>query len=180
MLFAKIALSLETSSKFHRFIFSPIEQNFAPVRSILSILIFIFKYRALAQDILEISSINLHLNRSKLRSRAEHPEFFKCFFAKIALSLETSSKFHRFIFSPIEQNFAPVRSILSILIFIFKYRALAQDILEISSIYLRPNRAKSRSRAEHSEKFEENRAPVRSILKILKRIALPCRAFGKI
>ena len=59
-------------------------------------------------------------------------------FSKIAFPRETIRSFWRFDH-----------------IRIFENRALARDIFEIPSIYLNVNRSKLRSRAEHSEKFDE-------------------------
>ena len=76
--------------------------------------------RAPARDILKISRFSDFIDYQKLRSRARQFDFFDVWMmfvsSKIALPLETSSKFRRFIFIKIDQNCAPVRSIQKILI----------------------------------------------------------------
>ena len=133
----------------------------------------------------------------KSRSRSRHPQTSTCFFfainkigglafkvllvegsvtepvgfrfSKIALQCGTSSKFQIFFF----KDCAPARDNSIFFSFdhlrIFKNRALAREVLRISSIYLRSNRSKLRSRAEHSRIFDDfssNRAPARDVLEI--------------
>ena len=118
-------------------------------------------FENLTRNILEISSIYLHLKRSKLHSRAEHSENFDV----------------------IIKNRAPARDILKILsIYFLKSEVLGRTfwyrirrILRSNFDRLRndfytnsiPNcfalkvvlfQPKSRSRAEHLENFDENRA----------------------
>ena len=73
------------------------------------------KNRAPVQDILNISRFSDFINYQKLRSRTRQVDFLYGWTtfvsSKIALSLETSSKFRRFIFIKIDQNRAPMRSI---------------------------------------------------------------------
>ena len=76
----------------------------------------IFENRALARDILKIWRFLDSMNYQKLRPRARQFDFLRldhvCIFKNGAL--ETSSKFHRFIFIKIDQNRAPVQSIRKI------------------------------------------------------------------